>query len=43
MLLGTAIGFFVYHWTPSWPQHLLAIAMFATSVYASKQTFYFDE
>jgi hypothetical protein len=43
MLLGTAIGFFVYHWTPSWPQHLLTIGMIATSIYASKQKYYFDE
>ncbi len=43
MLLGTAMGFYVYHWTPSWAQHLLAVAMIATSIYAWKQKYYFED
>jgi uncharacterized membrane protein len=43
MLLGSVIGFFVYHWTPSWPQYLLTIAMITTCVYASKQGYYLDD
>jgi uncharacterized membrane protein len=43
ILLGSAMGFFVYNWTPSWAQHVLAAAMIATSIYAWKQKYYFEE
>ncbi len=43
MLLGSAMGFYVYGWTPSWAQHLLAAAMIATSIYAWKQKYYFED
>lgn len=42
MLLGTVMGFY-YNWTPSWAQHLLAAAMIATSIYAWKQKYYFED
>lgn len=43
MLLGSAMGFYVYGWTPSWAQHLLAVAMIATSIYAWNQIHYFED
>ena len=43
ILLGSAMGFYVYKWTPSWAQHFLAAAMVATSIYAWKQKCYFEE
>ena len=43
ILLGTVMGFYVYKWTPSWAQHLLAVAMIATSIYAWQQKYYFEE
>jgi len=43
MLLGSAMGFYVYNWTPSWAEHLLAAAMIATSIYGWKQKYYFEE
>ncbi|MGA2065878.1 MAG: hypothetical protein ABSG86_12970 [Thermoguttaceae bacterium] len=43
ILLGSAVGFFVYGWTPSVAQHILAVAMIATSVYAWNQKSYFEE
>jgi len=43
ILLGTVMGFYVYKWTPSLAQHLLAAAMIATSIYAWKQKYYFEE
>ena len=43
ILLGSMMGFYVYKWTPSWAQHLLSVAMIATSIYAWKQKSYFEE
>ena len=43
ILLGTVMGFYVYKWTPSLAQHLLAAAMIATSIYAWKQKYYFED
>ena len=43
IVFGSVVGFFVYGWTPSWAQHLLAVAMIATSIYAWKQKYYFEE
>ena len=43
ILLGTVMGAYVYHWTPSWAQHVLAVAMIATSIYAWQQKYYFEE
>ncbi len=43
ILLGSAVGFFVFGWTPSWAQHLLGAAMIATSIYAWNQKHYFEE
>jgi hypothetical protein len=43
MLLGSVMGSYVYNWTPSWAQHLLAVAMIATSIYAWKQKCYFED
>ena len=43
ILLGTVMGFYVYKWTPSWAQHCPAVAMIATSIYAGKQKYYFEE
>jgi uncharacterized membrane protein len=43
ILVGSAMGFYVYKWTPSWAQHFLAVAMIATSIYAWKQKYYFEE
>lgn len=43
ILLGTVVGHFVFSWTPSWSQHLLAAAMIVTSVYAWNQKAYFEE
>ncbi len=43
IVLGSLVGVFVYGWTPSWAQHLLSVAMIATSVYAWKQKYYFEE
>jgi len=41
ILLGSAVGFLVFGWTPTWTQHCLAAAMIATSIYAWKQKDYF--
>ena len=43
MLLGSAMSVYVFKWTPSWAQHFLAAAMIATSIYAWKQKYYFEE
>ena len=43
ILLGSAVGFLVFGWTPSWAQHVLFVAMIATSVYAWKQKDYFED
>ena len=43
ILLGSAMGVYVYKWTPSWAQHVLAVAMIATSIYAWRQKYYFEE
>jgi hypothetical protein len=43
MLVSSAVGFVAFNWTPTWSQHLLVIAMIATSVYAWTQKDYFDE
>ena len=43
ILLGTVMGYYVYKWTPSWAQHVLAVAMIATSIYAWQQKYYFEE
>jgi hypothetical protein len=42
ILLGTVMGIY-YKWTPSWAQHVLAVAMIATSIYAWQQKYYFEE
>ncbi len=43
ILLGSAVGFTVFQWTPSWAQHFLAAAMIATSIYAWQQKYYFED
>ena len=43
IVLGSMMGFFVYKWTPSWAQHVLTVAMIATSIYAWNQKDYFEE
>jgi hypothetical protein len=43
ILLGSAVGFFLFQWTPSWAQHLLAAAMIATSTYGWQQKYYFED
>jgi uncharacterized membrane protein YfcA len=43
ILLGTTMGVYVYNWTPSWAQHFLAATMIATSIYAWKQKYYFED
>ncbi len=43
IVLGSVAGFFVYGWVPSWAQHLLTVAMIATSIYAWKRKYYFEE
>jgi len=43
ILLGSAVGFFGFGWTPSWAQHLLTAAMIGTSIYAWQQRDYFEE
>jgi hypothetical protein len=43
MLLGSAVGFFAYAWTPSWAQHVLCVTLIATTIYAWTQKDYFDE
>ena len=43
IVLGSAVGVCAFNWTPSWAQHLLTVAMIATSIYAWKQKYYFEE
>jgi len=43
IVLGSVVGFFVYGWVPPLAQHLLSVAMIATSIYAWKQKYYFEE
>ena len=43
VLLGSVVGFLVFHWTPSWAQHVLFVAMLATGVYAWTQKDFFED
>jgi hypothetical protein len=43
LVLGSAVGFLVYAWTPTLVQHGLSAAMIATSIYAWAQRDYFEE
>ena len=43
ILLGSAVGFLVFGWTPSWAQHVLFVAMIVTSIYAWQQKDYFED
>jgi uncharacterized membrane protein YfcA len=43
IVLGSVVGFFVYGWVPSPTQHLLSVAMIATSIYGWKKKDYFEE
>ena len=41
--VGTILGYCVFHWTPSWAQHVLFVAMIVTSIYAWNQKDYFED
>jgi hypothetical protein len=43
MLAGSVVGRAAFQWTPSLAQHFLAVAMIATSIYAWKQKYYFED
>jgi hypothetical protein len=42
-LLGSIVGFFMFHWIPSGSQHCLCLAMIATTVYYWKQKDYVED
>jgi hypothetical protein len=41
--VGTILGYCAFHWTPSWAQHVLFVAMIATSIYAWTLKDYFED
>jgi hypothetical protein len=43
MLFGSIFGYRIFCWVPSLAQHFLVAIMIATSVYAWKQKYYFEE
>jgi len=43
MLFGSAVGLFVFNWTPTWAQHCLSLGMLSVTICAWSLRYYLDE